>query len=83
MYQTIYTSPGGKARILEHSKTKALRYDYECGGFRCSFSCWAEVGQRAAPMFSPFWREKGIINPLGLPSVDHGAEKPYISDRLP
>jgi hypothetical protein len=84
MYKTIFVSRCGKARVLEHSETGALRFDYELGDFKCSYSLWAEVGERAAPMFNRFWQEKGIKNPLlELVTVDHGAAKPYVSDRLP
>jgi hypothetical protein len=83
MYQTIYKTPSGNASIQEHRETKALQYLYKIDSMRFCFSIWAEVGERAVPLFAPFWREKGITNPLDLPSVDHGPDKPYISDRLP
>ena len=83
-YVTIYRSLDKKASVLQDRHTGALRYRYDLGdGWRFCLSTWAEVGERAKHLFAPFWREKGITNPLALPSVDHGAEKPYISDRLP
>lgn len=83
MYQTIYKTPSGNASVQQHLETGALQYLYKLDGWRCCFSIWAEVGERAVHLFAPFWRERGITNPLALPSVDHGAEKPYISDKLP
>lgn len=72
------------ASISEDTETGALEYKYLLGGIRWTFSLWAEVGEKAYPLFASFWRDKGIRSPLlELGTYDHGPVKPYISDTLP
>jgi hypothetical protein len=78
--KVIYAVKG--AGVIQNMKTGALEFRYSIDGIRFNFTLWSEVGEKAKPLFSSFWKEQGC-KPSELEKVDHGNEYPFISDKLP